>query len=103
MTLNFSMNFEPSFLVGLELVSTRSYAMSVQMTHVYLPLSSSPGMTISYFCHDAKRGWGGGGGQRLNVKMTQIFKKKFGSVPLNRKRTNTEPLEKKPEKCQAIV
>ena len=54
MTLNFSMNFEPSFLVGLELVSTRSYTMSLQMVHEYLPLSS--GMTISYFCHDAKRG-----------------------------------------------
>ena len=34
MTPNFSMNFEPSiwFLVGLELVSTRSYTMSVQTT-----------------------------------------------------------------------
>ena len=37
--------------------------MSVQTTlfgyknvlHVYLPMSSSPGTTISYFCHDAKR------------------------------------------------
>ena len=30
---NFNMNFEPSFLiVGLELVSTRSYTMSVQTT-----------------------------------------------------------------------
>ena len=67
------MNFEPSFLiVGLELVSTCSYTMSVQTTHVYLPLSSSPGMTISYFCHDAKGG-GGGGGPRLNVIMTLIF------------------------------
>ena len=49
MMLNFSMNFEPSFLVGLEVVSTRSYTMSVQTTHVYLPLSSIPGITISYF------------------------------------------------------
>jgi len=32
MTLNFSMNFKPSFSVGLELVSTRSYTMSVQTT-----------------------------------------------------------------------
>ena len=32
MTLNFSMNFKPSFLVGLEFVSTRSYTMSVQTT-----------------------------------------------------------------------
>ena len=58
---NFNMNFEPSFLiVGLELVSTRSYTISVQTTltctFVYLPLSLSPGMTISYFCHDAKGG-----------------------------------------------
>ena len=30
---NFNMNFEPSFLiVGLKLVSTRSYTMSVQTT-----------------------------------------------------------------------
>ena len=50
--------------------------MSVQTTlfgnknvlHVYLPLSSSPGMTISYFCHDAKRRRGGD--PRLNVIMT---------------------------------
>ena len=70
---NFNINFTPSFLiVDLELVSTRSYTMSVQTTHVYLPLSSSPGMTISYFCRDAKRG---GGGPRLNVIMTLIFKK----------------------------
>ena len=32
MALNFSMNFDPSFLVGLELVSTQSYTMSVQTT-----------------------------------------------------------------------
>jgi len=45
---NFSMNFEPIVL------------------HVYLPLSSSPGMTISYFCHDTKRrGEEGGGVQDL--------------------------------------
>ena len=48
---NFNMNFEPSFLiVGLELVSTCSYTMSVQTTHV---------------CHDAKGGGGGGGVQDL--------------------------------------
>ena len=51
------MNIEPSFLIiGLELVSTRSY--------------SNPGMTNSYFCHDAK---GGGVGLRLNVMVTLIF------------------------------
>ena len=38
---------------------------------VYLPLSSSPGMTISYLCHDSKRM--GGGSPRLNVIMTLIF------------------------------
>ena len=39
---NFSMNFEPFFLItGLELVSTRSYMMSVQTTHVYLPGSTT--------------------------------------------------------------
>ena len=80
--------------------------MSVQMTlfgyknvlHVYLPLSSSPGMTISYFCHDAKRRRGGGPRlilvprllftersgnktiQGFNIIKTLIFKK--GSVPL---------------------
>ena len=55
---NFNMNFEQSFLiVGLELLSTRSYTMQCKR-HVYLPLSSSSGMTNSYFCHDAK---GGGG------------------------------------------
>ena len=55
--------------------------MSVQMTliHVYLPLSSSAGMTISYFCHEVKRG--GGGGPRLNVIMTLTL---FGSVPLQK-------------------
>ena len=57
--------FEPSFLIVLDLVSTLSYTcmMSVQMMlfgyknvlHVYLPLSSTPGMTISYFCHEVKR------------------------------------------------
>ena len=54
--------------------------MLVQMTllgyknvlHVYLPLSSSPGMTISCLCHDAKRGGRGGGGPRFNVIMTLI-------------------------------
>ena len=59
--------------------------MSVQTTlfgyknvlHVYLPLSSSPGMTISYFCHDAKRG---GRGPSLNVIMTLIVWK----CPFNR-------------------
>ena len=38
--------------------------------HVYLPLSSGPGMTISSLsCHDAK----GGGGPGLNVIMMLIF------------------------------
>ena len=49
MMLNFSMNFDPSFLVGLELglhVATRCQCK--RHLHVYLPLSSSPGMTISY-------------------------------------------------------
>ena len=32
MMLSFNMNFEPNILVGIELVSTRSYMMSVQMT-----------------------------------------------------------------------
>ena len=44
--------------------------MLVQMTllgyknvlNVYLPLFSSPGMTISCLCHDAKRDGGGGRG-----------------------------------------
>ena len=62
---------------------------SVQMTlfgyknvlHVYLPLSSSPGMTISYFCHDAKRR--GGGGPRLNVIMMLIFKKIVWKCPIS--------------------
>ena len=45
---NFSMNFEPTILIiGLQVVSTQPA--------VYLPLSSSPGMTVSYFRHDAKR------------------------------------------------
>ena len=35
---------------------------------VYLPLSSSPGTTISYFCHDASAKRGGG-----DVIMTLIF------------------------------
>ena len=47
--------------------------------HVYLPLSSSPGMTISYFCHDAKRR--GGGGPRLNVIMMLITKKSLEVSP----------------------
>ena len=39
---NFNMNFEPSFLiVGLELVSTRSYTMSVM----------SANDTYMYICH----------------------------------------------------
>ena len=43
--------------------------------HVYHCLHI-PGMTVSYFCHDAKLegGGGGGGGPRLNVIMTLIFK-----------------------------
>ena len=42
-----NMNFE--LIVGLELVSTRSYTMqSKRHLRVYLPLSSSPGMTIRY-------------------------------------------------------
>ena len=43
-------------------------------------MSSSQGMTISYFCHDAKRR--GGGGPRLNVIMTLIKKKKVWKCPL---------------------
>ena len=63
------MNFEPFILIDLELVSIRRlHMMSVQTSllgyknvlHVYLQLSSSPGMTISCRCHDAKRGGGGG-------------------------------------------
>ena len=62
--------------------------MSVQTTlfsyknvlHVYLPLSSSPGMTISYFCHDAKRGWGRG--PRYNVIMMLIFLQIVWKCPL---------------------
>ena len=54
------MNFKPSFLIiGLELVvstRTRVYDVIYNVLHIYLPLSSSPGMTITYFCHDAKRG-----------------------------------------------
>ena len=54
------MNFEPSILVGLELVSTRSYMMSVQMT---LTCISPTVFKSRYdFCHNAKRGGGGGGG-----------------------------------------
>ena len=62
------MNFEPSFLM---------------FYIVYLPLSSSPGMTISYFAMTLRgRGGGkGGGGPRLNVIVMLIFKKWFGSVP----------------------
>ena len=54
--------------------------MSVQMTliHVYLRLSSSPGMTIRYFCHEVKRG---GGGPRLNVIMTLTL---FWKCPLTK-------------------
>jgi len=70
MMLNFSMNFEPSFLAGLELVSTRSYTMSVQTTltcichclQVQVWLSATFAMTLR--------------GPRLNVIMTM-----FGSVP----------------------
>ena len=48
---NFNMNFEPSFLIiGLELVSTRSYTMSVQTTLTCI--------SATVFCHDAKRGGG---------------------------------------------
>ena len=71
MTLILAFNFEPSFF---------------NVLLVYLPLSSSsPSMTISYFCHDAKRrggGGGGGGGPRLNVIMTLIFKKIVWKCPL---------------------
>ena len=54
---------------------------------VYLPLSSSPGMTISYFCHDAKRG---GRGPRLNVLMTLIFLKIVWKCPLTKSMVLTE-------------
>ena len=51
---NFNMNFELSFLVvGLELVSTRSYMMSVRTT---LTCISAAVFKTRYFCHDAKRG-----------------------------------------------
>ena len=55
--------------------------LGYRMSYMYnLPLSSSPGMTISYLCHDGK---GGGGGPRLNVIMTLILKKTVGSVSLS--------------------
>ena len=62
------MNSEPSFfIIGLH-VATHDVIWNV--LHVYLPLYSIPGMTISYICHDAKEG---GRGPRLNVIMMLIF------------------------------
>ena len=54
---NFSMNFEQSFLM--------SY------TYICMPLSSSPGITTSYLCHDTR----GGGVQ--DVIMTLICLEAF--------------------------
>ena len=83
------MNFEPPFLiVGLELWSTRTCRCQCKRhLHVYPPLSSSPGMTISYICHDAKRGEGGD--PRPNVIMTLIFKKIVWKCPLRLSVTKT--------------
>ena len=63
MTLIF-LNHPFQACLGLELVSTRSY--------------SSPGMTISYFCHDTKRR---GGEDPRGVIMTLIFKNSLEVSP----------------------
>ena len=63
---------------AMTLILARTSNHPFNVLHVYLPLSSSPSMTITYFCHG---GGGGGGGSssvdlpRLNVIMTLIFKK----------------------------
>ena len=60
------MNFEPSFLiVGLELVSTRSYTMSVQTTLTCTCISATVFKSrydYQLLLPDAKGGGGGGGG-----------------------------------------
>ena len=64
---NFNMNFELSFLVvGLELVSTRSYTKSVQTTLTCISA------TVFKTRYD-RGGEGGGRGPRLNVIMTLIL------------------------------
>ena len=60
---NLNMNFEPSFLiVGLELVSTRSYTMSVQTTLTCISATSLAGQT-----HFRKRGIEGSGELRIQA------------------------------------
>ena len=60
---------------AMTLILARTSNHPFNVLNVYLPLSSNPSMTITYFCH------GGGGGfssfdlPRLNVIMTLIFKK----------------------------
>jgi len=70
MMLNFSMNFEPSFLVGLEVVSTRSYMMSVQTTCISATVFNSRYHYQLLFAMTLREG---GGGPRHNVIMTLIF------------------------------
>ena len=77
MTANYNMNFEPYFLiVGLELVSTRSYTMSVQTTLTCISA------TVFKSRYDyqllLEEGGGGGGSPRLNVIMTLILVWKYG-------------------------
>ena len=69
---NFNMNFEPSFLVvGLELVSTRSYTMSVQMTLTCISATVFK-TRYDYQLLFAMTLRGGGRGPR-NVIMTLFF------------------------------
>ena len=46
----------------MTLILARTSNHPFNVLRVYLPLPSSQGMTITYFCHDAKGGGGGGGG-----------------------------------------
>jgi len=68
------MNFEPSFLIGLELVPTRSYTDVGANDTLWLQecptcISVTVFKSNQLLCHDAK----GGGGPLLNVIITLIL------------------------------